>query len=160
MVGVLGPLPRRAVVGRPERHVVEHPDDYGTSLDLSAPGRNHAVMLAAALTVWILFSVWLIVPLLRLPRSLAKVAAALLWAELTALLIWSYGSEGCDERTCAPLAPAAGIAARTDVPVLAGAFLVITGVQFARRARDGDAYDRRHGRHAAPSHAGERARDL
>ena len=61
-------------------------------------------MLAAALTVWVLFSVWLLVPLVSLPRSLARVAAALLWAALAALLVHSYGTEGCDDATCAPLA--------------------------------------------------------
>jgi hypothetical protein len=39
-------------------------------------------------------------------------------------LVWSYGSQGCDERTCAPLAQAAGIAARTDVPILAAVYLI------------------------------------
>ena len=47
----------------------------------------------------------------------------LLSVELGMLAIWSYGSEGCDERTCAPLAQAAGIAARTDVPVLAAVYV-------------------------------------
>ena len=94
-------------------------------------------MLAAAVTVWILFSIWLIVPLLRLPRSLARVAAALLWVELTALLVYSYGSEGCNEPTCAPLARAAGIAARTDVPILTATFIAVACVQLARGVRVG-----------------------
>ena len=92
-------------------------------------------MLAAAATVWILFSLWLIAPLLELPSSLGRVAAVLLWAELVALLVHSYGSEGCDESTCAPLAQAAGIAARTDVPILTAAFVTIAGVLLARRSR-------------------------
>jgi hypothetical protein len=90
-------------------------------------------MLAAAVTVWILFSFWLITPLLQLPPGLGRIAGALLWAELVALLIWSYGSQGCFERTCAPVAQAAGIAARTDLPILAGAFLGLAGLQLARR---------------------------
>ncbi len=93
-------------------------------------------MIAAALTVWILFSVWLIVPHAGLPPSLGRVAGALLWTELVALFVWSYGSDGCGERTCAPVAQAAGIAARTDLPILAGAFLAIAAVQLARRRRD------------------------
>jgi hypothetical protein len=92
-------------------------------------------MLAAALTVWILFSIWLMVPLLRLPRSLARVAAVLLWVELTALLVYSYGIEGCGDATCAPVARAAGIAARTDVPILTAAVIAIACVQLARGAR-------------------------
>jgi hypothetical protein len=91
-------------------------------------------MLAAAITVWILFSFWLLAPLVDVPRPLRQIAAALLWAELVALLIHSYGVEGCMETTCAPVAQAAGIAARTDLPILAAAFLAITCVHLARRA--------------------------
>jgi hypothetical protein len=108
-------------------------------LDVRGRRRDDAVMLAAALTVWILFSLWLIAPLLRLPPTLGRVAATLLWAELTALLVYSYGTEGCDEATCAPVARAAGIAARTDVPILTAAVIAIASVQLARGARAGGA---------------------
>jgi hypothetical protein len=111
-------------------------------------------MLAAALTVWILFSFWLTAPLIRVPPRLRRIGAALLWAELAALLVYSYGVEGCLEDTCAPLAQAAGIAARTDLPILAGAFLAITCAHVARASITA------HGRRAAPGHARERARDL
>jgi 4-amino-4-deoxy-L-arabinose transferase-like glycosyltransferase len=94
-------------------------------------------MLAAALTVWAMFSLWLIAGCVRLPRPVARTALVLLVTELGALMIWSYGSESCDERTCAPLAQAAGIAARTDVPLLAAAFIVITVVRLGRGARAG-----------------------
>jgi hypothetical protein len=104
-------------------------------LELRRRARDHGRMLAAAVTVWVLFSLWLIAPLLHLPRSVARVAGVLLWAELAALLIYSYGSEGCSEATCAPLAQAAGIAARTDVPILTAAFVAIAGVLLARRGR-------------------------
>jgi hypothetical protein len=50
-------------------------------------------------------------------------------------LVWSYGSEGCDDRTCAPLAQAAGIAARTDVPILAAVFLIGVVLWLTRSAR-------------------------
>jgi hypothetical protein len=90
-------------------------------------------MLAAAVTVWVLFSFWLLAPLLNLPHPLRRIAGAILWAELVALLLYSYGSEGCLERTCAPLAQAAGIAARTDLPILTTAFLGITVAHVARR---------------------------
>jgi hypothetical protein len=96
-------------------------------------------MLAAAATVWILFSLWLIVPLLNLPRSLARVAAVLLWAELIALLIYSYGVQGCNDSTCAPAAQTAGIAAKTDVPILTLAFVTLASILLARRARVGGA---------------------
>jgi len=92
-------------------------------------------MVAAALTVWILFAVWIIAPLLHLPPLIARVAAALLCTEIVALLLWSYGSEGCNEPTCAPVAQAFGIAARTDVPILAAAFVVFAGHQAVRALR-------------------------
>jgi hypothetical protein len=90
-------------------------------------------MLAAALTVWILFSFWLTAPLLSVPAQLRRVGAWLLWAELVALLIHSYGTEGCQDDTCAPLAQTIGVAARVDLPILAAAFLAITLAHLARR---------------------------
>jgi hypothetical protein len=81
-------------------------------------------MVAAAMTVWTMFSVWLIAQCVGLPARIARMAMVLLWVELGALMVWSYGSQGCDERTCAPLAQAAGIAARTDVPILAAVYLI------------------------------------
>ena len=90
-------------------------------------------MVAAALTIWVMFSLWLVAGMARLPPRVGQVALLLLLAELTSLAVWSYGSEGCDERTCAPLAQAAGIAARTDVPILAAAFVVATLVRVSAR---------------------------
>jgi hypothetical protein len=90
-------------------------------------------MVAAALTVWILFAVWIVAPLLHLPPLIARVAAVMLCTEIVALLLWSYGSEGCNERTCAPLAQAFGIAARTDIPILAAAFVGFAGYVAVRR---------------------------
>jgi hypothetical protein len=92
-------------------------------------------VLAAALTIWVMFSIWLIAECAELPRGVGRIAQVLLALELGSLLIWSYGSESCDERTCAPLAQAAGIAARTDVPILAAAFVVIALVRLGRGSR-------------------------
>jgi hypothetical protein len=92
-------------------------------------------MLAAALTLWVMFSLWIIAGCTRLPHPVGRIALVLLMLELGALMIWSYGAERCDERTCAPLAQAAGIAARTDVPILAASFVVITVVRLTRGAR-------------------------
>jgi len=89
-------------------------------------------MVAAAITIWTMFSLWLIVPLLGLPGTMARVAGILVAVELVALFAWSYGTVGCDERTCAPLAQAAGIAARTDIPALAAAFLVFAFLRLRR----------------------------
>ena len=92
-------------------------------------------MVAAGFTLWTMFSFWLIASVVGLPRVLVRIAAALLWAELVALLAWSYGTEHCDERTCAPLAQAAGIAARTDSPILAAGLTVAAVVRLAGRRR-------------------------
>ena len=91
-------------------------------------------MVAAALTVWILFSYWLIVSCLPAPPLLRRIAMGLLGAELVVLLLWSYGTEGCVEADCAPLAQAAGIAARVDVPVLAALFLVASLTMMRRQS--------------------------
>jgi hypothetical protein len=82
-------------------------------------------MIAAAMTIWLMFSLWLIVPLAGLPGLMARVAGTLVSVELIALLTWSYGTEDCVEPTCAPVAQAAGIAARTDIPVISAGFLIV-----------------------------------
>jgi hypothetical protein len=89
-------------------------------------------VLAAALTVWVMFSLWIIAGCAGLPRPVGRIALLLLLLELGALMIWSYGSERCEGRDCSPLAQAAGIAARTDVPILAGAFLVLAAARLSR----------------------------
>jgi hypothetical protein len=97
-------------------------------------------MVVAAITLWTMFSLWLIAPLVGMPETTARIAITLSAVELVALLTWSYGIEGCSEPTCAPLARAAGIAARTDLPALAAAFVVFAllqcaGVRSRRMAR-------------------------
>jgi hypothetical protein len=94
------------------------------SLALTRFDRNHYGMVAAAMTLWTMFSVWLIAYCARLPARIGRIAIGLMWLELGLLAIWSYGSEGCDVRTCAPVAQAAGIAARTDVPILAVVYVI------------------------------------
>jgi hypothetical protein len=89
-------------------------------------------MVVAAITIWTMFSLWLIVPLAGLPGIMGRIAGILVSVELIALFAWSFGTQGCVEPTCAPLAQAAGIAARTDIPALAGAFLVFAFVQLRR----------------------------
>jgi len=90
-------------------------------------------MLAAALTVWLMFSLWLIAPYAGLSHRFARTALVLLCAELLTLFLWSYATERCDGRDCAPLAQAAGIAARTDLPLLAAAFVAIVVLRLLRR---------------------------
>ena len=76
-------------------------------------------MLAALATVWILFSVWMLSPHVGIAPRAARLVGAVLLLELALLLTWSYGTDLCLERTCAPFAQAAGVAARIDLPVLA-----------------------------------------
>jgi hypothetical protein len=89
-------------------------------------------MVAAALTIWLLFSFWIIVPIAGIPPRMGTVAMSLLVAELCCLFTWSFGVQGCDDRTCAPIGQAAGIASRTDLPALAAAFLVFALVRLHR----------------------------
>jgi hypothetical protein len=90
-------------------------------------------MLAAAITVWTTFSIWLIAPHAHAPPRIARIAGMMCSAELLALLVWSYGVDVCAERTCAPVAQALGIAARIDIPLLAAAFLVFACLQWRRQ---------------------------
>jgi len=92
-------------------------------------------VLVAAITLWTTFSLFLIVPIVGLPEVIARIAAILCAAELVALLLWSYGSERCSDPACAPLAQAAGIAARADIPALAGGFVLVALVQLRRASR-------------------------
>jgi hypothetical protein len=92
-------------------------------------------MLAATLTLWGMFSLWLMGPRMGIPPLLVRTAGALLAAELVALLAWSYGSEGCDEPECAPLARSIGLAARTDIPILAAALVLVAAVGRVRVRR-------------------------
>jgi hypothetical protein len=97
-------------------------------------------MVAAAITLWTMFSLWLIAPTVGMPETTARIAITLSAVEFVMLLVWSYGVESCADETCAPLAQAAGVAARTDVPALAVAFVAFTllqcaGVRSRRTAR-------------------------
>jgi hypothetical protein len=94
-------------------------------------------MVAAALTVWLMFGFWIAAPTLGVPSLAARAACSLLVAELVLLLAFSYGTEGCDEPDCAPLAQAFGVAARLDVPVLAALLFAVVALRgtLLRRTR-------------------------
>jgi hypothetical protein len=94
-------------------------------------------MVAAAMTLWTMFSIWVIAHCAELPARIGRAAMSLLAVELGLLAIWSYGSEGCDEPTCAPLAQAAGIAARIDVPILAAVYVIGLVLWLARSEHAG-----------------------
>lgn len=80
--------------------------------------------VTVAATIWGLFSAFLIFPWLGLPRLLQRTVGTLLAAELVALFIWSFGSEGCTERPCAAAAETGRTAASLDIPLLSLAVLV------------------------------------
>ena len=97
-------------------------------------------MLAAAATLWILFSVWLLSPHVGIDPRAARLVGCALLAELAFVLIWSYGTEFCDGRACPPVAQAAGVAARVDLPVLA-VVVVAVAVRTATARRMGGPSD-------------------
>jgi hypothetical protein len=94
-------------------------------------------MLAASGTLWVLFSLWVLGPYIDLPPTLTRTFMAMLVTEIAALLAWSYGTEFCDSRTCAPLSQAAGVAARIDFPILALLVVVALLVRWSRRVAAG-----------------------
>src|SRR5438034_6203383 len=91
--------------------------------------------VAAALTVWITFGAWLILPTVNAPARFSRIALWLCGAELLAAAIWTYGSDGCDERPCAPVAEAARTAAALDIPFLTGVAVVLGWAYAMRHAR-------------------------
>ncbi len=96
------------------------------------------VEVAATVTLWACLAAWFILPTLNGPALLARAAMGLLVLELLALLIWSYGSQGCVERPCGAAAETARTAAALDLPVLTGllvALIVLHGVRAARTGR-------------------------
>ena len=94
--------------------------------------------VTATATIWAMFSCFLLFPRLGLPPLMHRTAMALLAAELLALAVWSYGSEGCVARPCAPFAEAGRTAAALDVPLLSAGLVLlamIRGVRSWRRSR-------------------------
>ena len=81
--------------------------------------------VTVAATTWGLFSALLLFPWLGVPRFLQRAVAALLAAEIVAFGVWHFGSEGCGERPCAPLAETGRTAASLDIPVLSAGLLVL-----------------------------------
>jgi hypothetical protein len=67
-------------------------------------------------------------------------------AELLAAAVWSYGSERCLQRPCAPVPEAAREAAALDIPVLTAVALLLGIVYALRSASTPPDADSRHGR--------------
>lgn len=93
-----------------------------------ATGTIRKVEVIATATIWSMFSCFLVFPRLGLPVVFHRTAMTLLVAELVALMMWSYGSEGCDERPCSAAAEAGRSAAAIDIPLLA---LALVGLSLA-----------------------------
>jgi hypothetical protein len=91
--------------------------------------------LAAAMTVWCTFGAWLFLPTVNAPARFSRIALWLCGAEMVAAAIWSYGSQGCVRRPCAPLAETARSAAALDIPFLTGVAMVLACAYAIRRAR-------------------------
>jgi hypothetical protein len=91
-------------------------------------------MLAAALTLWVTFGLWIAAPALGASRAVARTAARLLGVELFAVLAWSYG---CENGSCTVAASVAGVAARTDLPILTFIFLVVVAGRAWRQGATG-----------------------
>jgi hypothetical protein len=86
-------------------------------------------------TLWSMFSCMLIFPMLGMPAYLYRAACTLLAAEFVSVLVWSFGSDGCTARPCAPLAEAGRTAASVDVPLLASAVITLAIIRGVRHHR-------------------------
>jgi hypothetical protein len=87
-----------------------------------------------AITIWGLWSCWLVCQLVHAPTLLTRSAVTLLVLELAALAVRSFS--GCDAGACGAGARAASSVATIDVPGLS-ALLVAAAVAHAwRRAAD------------------------
>jgi hypothetical protein len=96
------------------------------------------VEVVAAVTLWACLAAWFIVPTVNGPALLTRAAMGLLCLELAALLVWSYGSDGCVARPCGAAAETARTAAAVDLPALTGglvALLLAHGIRVARAGR-------------------------
>jgi hypothetical protein len=96
------------------------------------------VELVAAVTLYGLFSAWLLFPRFGVPRMLTAATAMLMWLEFLAVLTWGYASEGCARRPC-PVAEAAATAAAVDLPALSVAVIVLAVAYAVRQRRTGNA---------------------
>jgi hypothetical protein len=94
-----------------------------------------SVEIVATATIWSMFSCFLLFPRMGFKPLFHRTAMTLLAAELVALAMWSYGSEGCVERPCAPAAEAGRTAAAVDVPLLSLGLIAVAFVSGVRRWR-------------------------
>jgi hypothetical protein len=86
-----------------------------------------------AATLWIMFSCYLLFPILGVPAQFHLAVTTLLTAEFVTALMWYFGKDGCARRPCAPLAEAGRSAASIDVPLLSVAVIVLAIIHGVRR---------------------------
>jgi hypothetical protein len=82
-----------------------------------------------------MFACFLLFPRLGFGPLMHRTAMTLLAAELVALALWSYGSEGCVRRPCAAVAETGRTAAAIDVPLISLGLVVVAFVSGVRRWR-------------------------
>jgi hypothetical protein len=90
--------------------------------------------LAAATTIWICFSVFLLGPVIGAPARVHRSAMTLLCGELFALLVWSQRAPNCELTRCSDVMRTARSAAALDLPALAVAGAALTVTLAYRRA--------------------------
>jgi hypothetical protein len=95
--------------------------------------------LTAAVTLWGMFSAWLLFPQLGVPRMLRLAVGWLIWLELLAVLTWAFGSEDCIHRPCGALAETGRSAAGLDLPLLSAAVVCLAVAYGLKRARNAHA---------------------
>ncbi len=91
--------------------------------------------VAAAITVYLTFGIWLFLPTVHAPAFFSRVSIGLCGSELVAVAVWSFGSERCVQRPCAPLPEAARSAAALDIPTLTGLGIALALAYAVRAAR-------------------------
>jgi hypothetical protein len=94
-------------------------------------------MVGVAVTLWVMFWLWVASLRTGLPPTIQRLAGGLLLAEVLALLIWSYGAAGCAGEECSSVVIAAGVAARVDIPLLCALLVALVVAQLYRAARRG-----------------------
>ena len=91
----------------------------------------------AAVTLYGLFSAWLLFPIFGVRRMLTASITVLVWIEFLAVLVWGYTREDCAQGSCSPLAQAARIAVAVDLPALSIAVVALAVAHAVRRQRGG-----------------------
>jgi len=90
---------------------------------------------AIALTLYLSFAAFLILPSFGAPPVFGRLAIGLCASELVATVVWGVGRSECDSGHCA-LVDTAASAAGLQIPALTGAMFVLAaayGVHVARR---------------------------